>query len=201
MQLYLAKHLRSRPRSSRQRNCIAEFTNRRIWGLQARAKMALKLPDIPIATANPFCLQRLGRVSKIPGAKFRNAFAFAEDVDGFRSVWCRVEYRNYRRAWERAAIANLVDPLSDWGEHIDVDHLIARHIARARKLSGWFLRLHPVYREINRSAGAGRERCNAEQRLPWSKRSGTIFAGELQVLKGLSHPVGTNSFPETLFDK
>jgi hypothetical protein len=164
--------------------------------------MALILPDdIPIAAAGPALLKELGEVREIAGVSARNAFAFKENGDAFRSVWCRLEYRSYRRAWHKAAAANLADPLSDWGSEVDVDHLIARRVARVNGFGSWFIRLHPVYREINRSAGAGREKHGSETRMPWSRKSDVVFAGELQLLKAIGHPVGNHDEPVALFDE
>lgn len=164
--------------------------------------MALILPtDIPIATAESAFLAHFGQVQEISGIRARNAFAFKETVSAFRSVWCRLEYRSYRSAWTKAAACGLVDPLSDWGSDIDLDHLIARRIARLNGFANWFIRLHPVYQEVNRSAGAGREKHGIETRMPWRQEDGIIFAGELEILKVLGHPVGNRADPTILFDR
>ncbi len=164
--------------------------------------MALILPtDIPIATTEPALLAGLGHVQEISGIRIRNAFAFKEADDAFRSVWCRMEYRNYRSAWTKAAAGGLVDPLSEWGSDVDLDHLIARRIARLNGFTGWFIRLHPVSQEINRSAGAGREKHGVETRMPWRQQDGIIFAGELEILKVIGHPVGSRVDPTILFDQ
>lgn len=163
--------------------------------------MALTLPtDIPIATAEPALLARFGQVQEISGIRARNAFAFNETCDASRSIWCRLEYRNYRTAWTKAAASGLVDPLSEWGSDIDLDHLIARRIARLNGFTKWFIRLHHVYQEINRSAGAGREKHGIETRMSWRRQDGIIFAGELEILKVIGHPVGNRADPTTLFD-
>lgn len=163
--------------------------------------MALILPtDIPIATAEPSFLVHLGHVQEISGIRARNAFALKETGDASRSVWCKLEYRNYRTAWTKAAASGLVDALSEWGSDIDLDHLVARHIARRNGFANWFIRLHPVYQEINRSAGAGREKHGVETRMPWRQQDGIIFAGELEILKAIGHPVGNRADPTTLFD-
>jgi hypothetical protein len=91
------------------------------------------------------------------------------------------------------------------GACIDADHVAARSVSGALKLNGWFLRIHPVYAEVDRSAGASREKIasrsqkNAKELLG-RKTGDVIFASELQVLKMIGHPVGTAANPEIIFD-
>jgi hypothetical protein len=115
-----------------------------------------------------------------------------------------LEYRNYRLAWNCASAQGLVDELSDYGQCVDADHLLARAVARKLDLNGWLLRLHPVWAEVNRSAGAGREksatgsRKNARE-IAGGRAGDIFFAGELQFLKIIGHPVGTAASPEIMF--
>jgi hypothetical protein len=64
-----------------------------------------------------------------------------------------------------------------------------------------YVRLFPVWAEVNRSAGAGREKAALNDsfvnRVPIE---GILYAMELQVLKIIGHPVGTASNPESIFE-
>jgi hypothetical protein len=55
--------------------------------------------------------------------------------------------------------------------------------------------------EINRSAGAGREKGTLKAGLIAKRKKGIVYAQELQVLKILGHPVGTDTDPISIFDK
>ena len=64
-----------------------------------------------------------------------------------------------------------------------------------------YVRLFPVWAEVNRSAGAGREKTalnNESAKL--TPVEGIVYATELQVLKILGHPVGTASGPVSIFE-
>jgi hypothetical protein len=153
------------------------------------------IPSIPVAVSTRKALTRFGAVSDIPGFDAGSACVLKETVDGEVSVWCAVGFGGYRRAC--AAVASQ----TDWKAFIDADHLVARAVAWKLKLDGWFLRMHPVYAEVNRSAGAGREKDAAQTtsaaKALIGRRSGdVIFAGELQFLKIIGHPVGTSSDPD-----
>jgi hypothetical protein len=63
------------------------------------------------------------------------------------------------------------------------------------------VRLFPVWAEINRSAGAGREKDALTVGLIAKRKNGIVYAQELQVLKILGHPVGTAADPIIIFDK
>jgi hypothetical protein len=58
-----------------------------------------------------------------------------------------------------------------------------------------------VWAEINRSAGAGREKNALKAALMARRKLGIVYAEELQVLKILGHPVGTANDPISIFDK
>lgn len=158
--------------------------------------MALALPRIPIAVASMDILRKFGTVIEIPSVRPANACAFHGPDAGERCVWVVATYSNYRGAWNKAAEDGAVDKLADWGRGFDVDHLFPRSWAEKNGIETWLLRLHPVYREVNRSAGGGREKACPAINPP---SSGVIYAKGLQVMKLLGHPVGTTSAPEILF--
>jgi hypothetical protein len=62
-----------------------------------------------------------------------------------------------------------------------------------------YVRLFPVWAEINRSAGPGREKGALRVGLVPIRKQGIVFGLELQVLKILGHPVGTASDPVSIF--
>lgn len=106
-------------------------------------------------------------------------------------VWVDPRYQSYRSAWLKAQEQGLVEPLESFGEWVDVDHLCARSWAIKAGFS--WVRLFPVWAEVNRSAGAGREksmlRGNAGESL--ARRGGIVFASDLQIMKIIGHPVDT----------
>jgi hypothetical protein len=114
-------------------------------------------------------------------------------------VWVTPRYGPYRAAWLKAQAEGFVEPLTSFGEWVDVDHLCARSWAAEAGLS--WIRLFPVWAEVNRSAGAGREKAALGQN-PASglrRRGGIVYAAELQIMKIIGHPVGTASRPELLW--
>ncbi len=157
--------------------------------------------DIPIAVTDHRSLSRFGAVFKIVGVCMAKACVLKETQDGMRSVWCALDYKYYRDALKKASEQGLVDSLADWGACIDADHLASRAVARKLNLNGWFLRIHPVYAEVNRSAGASREKAasgstKTAKKILGNRVGDVIFAGELQFLKIIGHPVGTAANPE-----
>jgi hypothetical protein len=62
-----------------------------------------------------------------------------------------------------------------------------------------YVRLFPVWAEINRSAGAGREKGALGIGLFHRRKQGIVFAEQLQVLKLLGHPVGAKADPVSIF--
>ena len=104
---------------------------------------------------------------------------------GERCIWVVATYQSYRAAWKRAAEEGLVDALE---AGVDVDHVFPQSWAKDSGMEDWWLRLHPVYQEVNRSAGGGREKARASSDIPKPVK-GVVYARELQVLKILNHPV------------
>lgn len=129
----------------------------------------------------------------------RACVAIPRHVDEPACVWVDPRYQRYRAAWLLAQQQHLVEPISGIGEWVDVDHVVARSWA-IKAGFGW-VRLFPVWAEVNRSAGGGRERTALQSGNPrqgLARRGGLIFAGELQLMKMMGHPVGTTAQPESL---
>lgn len=66
-----------------------------------------------------------------------------------------------------------------------------------------YVRLFPVWREVNRSAGGGRERLDPHTAgfKPHRMKSGIYFATDLQVRKMLNHPVGSSTDRTEIFKR
>lgn len=161
----------------------------------------MALPDdFPIAVKDKSYLRRFGRVLDIDGLSSDTAVAFQGNLDGRsgRCIWVLKTYRAYRRAWEKAADSQLVDGLAEFGAGFDVDHLFPRSWAEEAELNTWWLRLWPVFQEVNRSAGAGREKSALHAGSVARPKGGVIYADELQWMKIIGHPVGTAANREFL---
>lgn len=84
---------------------------------------------------------------------------------------------------------------------MDIDHVFPKSWATLPGSNVKYVRLFPVWAEINRSAGAGREKGALKAGLIAKRKKGIVYAQELQVLKILGHPVGTETDPISIFDK
>jgi hypothetical protein len=123
-----------------------------------------------------------------------------DETDPF-VVWAAPSLRSYRAVWNAAHRANLVDDLSVWGDNVDVDHVYPKSWAKLPGMEMAYLRLFPVWAEVNRSAGAGREKAAVNDgSVNVVPIEGIVYATELQVLKIIGHPVGTASDPVSIFE-
>ena len=166
--------------------------------------MPLFLPDdIPIAAQNFVALCAKGTPSKLPGYDPSRAFALTTEDETDRClIWAAPALSSYRSAWNAAHGANLVDDLSGWGSNVDVDHLFPKSWAKHSPMEIAYVRLFPVWAEVNRSAGAGRERTALKDGLAnLAPIEGIFYSTELQVLKIIGHPVGTASDPVSIFQR
>jgi hypothetical protein len=114
-------------------------------------------------------------------------------------VWASPTLRQYRAVWDAAAVLGFVEPATEWGEDVDIDHVFPKSWANSPGSNLKYVRLFPVWAEINRSAGGGREKVALKVGLIPTRKQGIVFAQELQVLKILGHPVGTASDPVSIF--
>ena len=114
-------------------------------------------------------------------------------------VWASPKLRSYRSVWATAAALGFVEPASEWGENVDIDHVLPKSWANLPGSNLKYVRLFPVWAEVNRSAGGGREKEALRIGLSPNRRQGIVFGDELQVLKILGHPVGTASDPVSIF--
>jgi hypothetical protein len=114
-------------------------------------------------------------------------------------VWASPRLRDYRAVWDAAAAAGFVEAANQWGDKVDIDHVFPKSWANAPGSKLKYVRLFPVWAEINRSAGAGREKDGLKAGLFPKRKQGIVYAEELQVLKILGHPVGTATDPVSIF--
>jgi len=158
------------------------------------------LDNFPIAVKDKSYLKRFGRMFDIAGLSPATVVAFEDNNGGpsSRCIWVIASYRAYRKAWEKAAQAKRVDGLKEFGVGFDIDHLYPRSWTEEVEISTWWLRLWPVFQEVNRSAGAGREKSTFHAGGVARPKGGIIYADDLQWLKIIGHPVGTAANPEFL---
>lgn len=114
-------------------------------------------------------------------------------------VWPSKKLQSYVAVWDQAAAAGFVEPASAWGAKVDIDHVFPRSWANLPTSKLEYVRLFPVWAEVNRSAGAGREKHGLRALMTPLRKQGIVYAQELQVLKMLGHPVGTASRPEEIW--
>lgn len=164
-------------------------------------RRGLQMPtDVAVAATSRSALAKLGKVEGIARYDPDTALLLRPAGGGEAEVWANPESKSYRRIWAAAAKAGVVDELEEYGPRTDVDHVFPRSWA-AKHGGITHVRLFPVWGEVNRSAGAGREK--AELSLPrrgLKAVGGLIFAQDLQLMKMLGHPVGSANNPERLFD-
>lgn len=166
--------------------------------------MPLHLPGIPIAVRKLKALDSLGKTHDFGGYTKSDALILEPNDKGdVISNWVSPTFTSYRRAWQKAADAHWVDPIEVWGDiGTDMDHLYPKSWAQVPNKKVSHIRLFPVWSEVNRSAGAGREKAALQAGVVDPKFADDIvYADELQVLKIIGHPVGTSTKPESIFEK
>lgn len=159
--------------------------------------MSLLLPgNIPVAAESYAAIERNGKV--FPIGKYEIADALAtrtKDPYDPVIIWVRPSLRGYKAVWSTAARDALVDPASSHGADVDIDHVFPKSWAKLPCYSVAYVRIFPVWREVNRSAGGGRERWDPMSPgfTPNKLKNGIYFATDLQVRKLLGHPVGSTT--------
>jgi hypothetical protein len=159
--------------------------------------MGLRLPgNIPVAAESLDALMRVGNPWMLR-AKFEALVLVTNDATDPCSVWASPELSNYRAIWKAASDGGFVEPAEERGDHVDIDHVFPRSWAMMPGNKLAYVRLFPVWAEINRSAGGGREKHGPGSAAV--RKAGIVYAQELQVLKILGHPVGTVADPVSIF--
>ena len=163
--------------------------------------MSLILPgNIPVAAESLAVLRRIG-IPRMLGSKAEALVLVTKDATDPHIVWVSPKLKNYRSVWNRAAARGFVDQASEWGDNVDIDHVFPKSWAKLPGSKLKYVRLFPVWAEINRSAGARREKDALTAGFFAKRKKGIVYAQELQVLKILGHPVGTACDPISIFDK
>ncbi len=172
---------------------VLEFT--------AEVSMSLVLPgNIPVAADSLQSLSRVGS-PRVLRTKATALVLITEDPSDPYSVWASPKLKDYRSVWDAAATAGFVEAATEWGDNVDIDHVFPKSWANLPGSDVKYVRLFPVWAEINRSAGAGREKGALKAGLIAKRKKGIVYAQELQVLKILGHPVGSETDPISIFDK
>ena len=165
--------------------------------------MSLLLPgNIPVAAKSLAAIERNGKVCSIGKYDRANALSTkTHDPYDPVVVWVRPSLADYKGVWHTAAREGLVDPASDFGEGVDIDHVFPRSWAKLPRYAVEYVRIFPVWGEVNRSAGGGRERWDpaAPGYTPNEHKGGIYFANDLQLRKMLGHPVGSTTDRSAVF--
>src|ERR1051326_9045774 len=91
-----------------------------------RLSMSLILPDdIPVAAENRKALDRLGSL-RVLESKAKALVLVTGDPSDPYIVWASPKLRNYRSIWAAAAKAGFVDPATEWGDNVDIDHVFPK---------------------------------------------------------------------------
>lgn len=161
--------------------------------------MSLLLPgNIAVAAESLEALTRIGS-PWVLRSKSEALVLVTNDPSDPCIVCASPELRDYRAVWDAATAGGFVEAASEWGDNVDIDHVFPRSWASLPGSNLKYVRLFPVWAEINRSAGAGREKDALKLGLIPKRKKGIIYAEELQVLKILGHPVGTAADPVSIF--
>jgi len=120
--------------------------------------MSLILPeDIPVAAESLTALRRIG-TPRMLRSKADALVLITKDPSDPCIVWASPKLKTYRSIWDTAAARGFVDAATEWGDNVDIDHVFPKSWANLSSSNLKFVRLFPVWAEINRSAGAGREK-------------------------------------------
>jgi len=154
--------------------------------------MSLVLPgNIPVAAESLEALMAIG-APWILRSNYAALVIVTNDPGDPCIVWASPKLKGYRAVWDAAARAGFVEAASEWGDKVDIDHVFPKSWANSRGIDLKYVRLFPVWAEINRSAGASREKDALKRGFIPKRRAGIVYAEELQVLKILGHPVLDN---------
>jgi hypothetical protein len=169
-----------------------------------RRSMSLLLPgNIPVAARSLTDIENNADIAHIVGYDPADALASKTKAPYDEIViWARPTLRRYKAVWEAAAWMGLVDDvdITDMGD-VDIDHVFPRSWAKLPCYDVAYVRLFPVFLEVNRSAGGGRERLDprAPGFKPIKMQSGIYFATDLLLRKMLNLPVGTSKDHSEMF--
>ncbi len=159
----------------------------------------LTLPDkVPVAAESLDALREIAYPWPLDES-IQSLVTVSDDTSDPVIVWASPKVRRYRLVWEKAVDLGFVEAADTWGDNVDIDHVFPKSWANRPGSKIEFVRLFPVWAEINRSAGAGLEKKILNNGVFPTVKSGIVFAEELQILKVLGHPVGTFDDPVQIF--
>jgi hypothetical protein len=177
--------------------------------LQARIRGRIAVSNtsdfglIAVAACSLEALKTLGEPHRLGRYTEDRAVVITTGTKGDTAqLWVSPGLSNYKAAWERAIeLEASLFPKKDesnrcilpleatWGSNTDLDHLYAKSWAMRGPNQITHVRLFPVWAEVNRSAGAGREKAALKAGLRQDIRNGIIYAEDIQVMKIIGHPI------------
>jgi hypothetical protein len=161
--------------------------------------MSLILPsDIPIAAESLEALMRIGSPCVLRSNYDALVIVTNNPTDPC-IVWASPKLKDYRAVWDAAVRLGFVEDASELGPNVDIDHVFPKSWANLPGSKLKYVRLFPVWAEVNRSAGGGREKSALRAGIFPKRNEGFVYAEELQVLKMLNHPIGTPA--DSIFSK
>jgi hypothetical protein len=170
--------------------------------------MSLLIPgNVPVAARSLADIERNSEIADIVGYDRADALASKTKAPYDEIIiWARPTLRGYKAVWRAAAGMGLVDEADsiDTGSGtVDIDHVFPKSWTKLPGNEVEYVRLFPVWREVNRSAGGGRERLDPHTTgfKPNPIRRGIYFATDLQVRKMVNHPVGSTKDRSEIFKR
>lgn len=170
--------------------------------------MSLILPgNSPVAARGLADIERNSEIGDVVGYDLTDALASKTKAPYDEIIiWARPTLRVYKAVWQAAARQGLVDNAEsiDTGTGtVDIDHVFPKSWTNLPGYEVGYVRLFPVWREVNRSAGGGRERLDphAPGFKPNRMKGGIYFATDLQLRKMLNHPVGSSKGRSEVFQR
>ena len=162
--------------------------------------------NVPVAARTLADIERNSIIEEIPeydltdALKSKTIAPYDETI-----IWARPTLRKYKDVWQAASRKGWVEPLENidtFTGTVDIDHVFPKSWTKLDIYLVSYVRIFPVWREVNRSAGGGRERLDphAPDYIPNELREGIYYATDLQLRKMLNHPPGTTKDRSNLFD-
>jgi len=193
----MPRDARSKPSRPRWRNSVSIALSQAfalLLEFTGEVSISLVLGNIPVAADSLQSLSRIGSPLALR-TKAMVSGSYHWGSERSYSVWASPELKDYRSGWDEAATAGFVDAATEWGDNVDIDHVFPKSWANLPGSNVKYVRLFPVWAEINRSAGAGREKGALKAGLSAKRKKGIVYAQELQVLKSSAIPSAPRLIP------
>jgi hypothetical protein len=92
--------------------------------------MSLILPgNIPVAAENLKALMRIGSPRELRSKAKALVLVTGDPSDPY-IVWASPKLKDYRSVWDSAANAGFVDPATEWGDDVDIDHVFCQELGK-----------------------------------------------------------------------